>query len=100
MLKNAYFFKKKKKKKTVKIASASGASPPNPIVVTPAYYYKFIKLFLSLNAGYYPTNKRKIVAVNVLFASFILLHLFFTSNSIFYVDGGCKIFLALGSRVP
>jgi len=35
------------------------------------------------------------------FASFVLLHLFFTSNSVVFVDGGgARMFLAPGRKVP
>jgi len=50
-------------------------------------------LFLAENAVYYPEKKTN-------FASSKFLQLFFTSNSVVFVDRGAKIFLALGRWVP
>jgi len=51
------------------------------------------------------SSKKKITTVQFLsysfaFVSFALLHLFFTLNFIVFVDGGARMFLALGRRVP
>jgi len=75
-------------KKTVKISTASGALPPEP-------------LFTSHGCGFFAlkeekNNYNKCSA----FASFAILHLFFTLNSVVFVDVGARIFLAPGRRVP
>jgi len=90
--------------KNCKIASASGTPPPNhrlspaagelrprPQRFFSAYYYNVIEFdfsvkirFSSLKNG--PNNYR----ICSTFASSAVLHLFFTSNSVDFVDGGRK----------
>jgi len=63
-------------------------------VVTSAFCYNFVQSFLALNA-FYPSYMVNITAVNVLLVFLLLtrfLHLFFTSNSIVFVDRGRKNF--------
>jgi len=92
MLKNAYFYEK-----SVKIASTLGAPPPNPRlpprpqVVTPAYCYNFVEYFSSAKCGLLSLEKEKNnYSKCSAFAFFALLHLFFTSNSVVFVDGERK----------
>jgi len=84
-----------KKKLTVKIAStpnsrlppAGGGSAPRP----PRYYFRMLlKLcrdrFKAVNSSTFYYLKR--TAINVMLASSALLRLFFTSNTVVFVDGG------------
>jgi len=46
-------------------------------------------------------KEEKITTVNVLLLLLSqFLHLFFTSKSVFFVDGAVRIFLGAGRRVP
>jgi len=100
MLKNAIFMEK-----SVKIASASGAlhpnprlppaaggSAPSPRVVTPASYcYNFVESVSSTKCVCNLQKKKKNNYIKCsAFASFALLHLLFTSNSVVCVDGERK----------
>jgi len=67
---------------------SSGGSSPDPRVVSPAYHYNFVQFVSSAKC------------VFSAFASSALLHLFFTSNSGAFVDGGRKNILAPGRRIP
>jgi len=58
--------------------SSSGA--PDPRVVTPAYYYNFVKFICSTKCGLLPSR--------TIFASSKFLHLFFTSNFVVFIDRG------------
>jgi len=101
--------------KNCKIASASGAQPPNPRllpaalcsasdtrVVTPAYYYNFTEFVSSAKCILRITFKEEKNSCKKwsAFAFSAFLHLFFTLNSLDFVDEGARIFLASGRRVP
>jgi len=55
-----------------------------------------------LNAFYYPKTRKNDCSKCSAFASFALLHLFFTSNSVIFVDGegAQKYFLPQGAGYP
>jgi len=92
MLKNAYFWRK-----IVTIASALGDPPPNPRLppgprcFAPSPFLAQIMRFITLKKNYSKCSA---------FAFSALLHLFFTSNSVFLLTEGARIFLAPGRRVP
>jgi len=69
-----------------------GVGPPDPRVVTSSYYYKFVESVSSdkciFSAQKEPSNYSKCCA----FTSFTLLHLYFNSNSVSFVEGGRKTF--------
>jgi len=56
-----------------------GDPPPDSHVVTPAYHYNFVKFISSTKVGLLPSKKNK-------FCIFQILQLFFTSNSVVFVD--------------
>jgi len=98
MLKNAFFGEKTRKFFS---ASWAGVPPPDPRIVTSAYYYNFVEFVSStkcilLRLKKETNNYSKYSA----FAFFALLHLFFNSNSVSFIEGGARIFLALGRKVP
>jgi len=109
MLKNAYFWEKNCKN----LLSIGGSAHETPLASggcrlspkTPALFLLLAittlsGLFLTFNAFLLPSNKQ-ISTVNVLLLLLsYFLHLFFTLNSIGFVDGGARIFLAPGHRVP
>jgi len=109
MLKIAYFWEK-----TVKIVSASGirpqtpvflrrlgAPPPDPRVVTPAYYYNFVKFVSSAKCILFRSEKNQVTTANVfVFASSGLLHLFFNSNSVSFLDVAQEYFLPQSAGYP
>jgi len=68
-----------------------GAPLPNPCVVIPTYYYNFVEFVSSIRYILFrskkkPSNYNKCSA----FASSALLHLFFNSNSVSFVERGRK----------
>jgi len=100
MLKNAYFLEKDVKK------SPQSRGPPEPSLTSGGWELRpqnsallfsptittLSSSVLALNSVYYFKRTN--------FASFNFLQLFFTSNSVVFVDRGAKIFLAPGRRVP
>jgi len=105
MLKNAYFLEKNCNNR-LSIGTPAclwwlGALPPDPRFVTPTCYNSFFEFVSSAKSVLLPSKINKTTTVNVLLL--LLLHfytLFFTSNSILFVDGGALIFLAPGRRYP
>jgi len=86
MLEDAYFLEK-----TINIASASGAPPSNLRLLSAAlrcYFCLLLQLcrvyFYTAKCGLLPLKKNKITTVNVLLL--LLLHLFFTLNSVVFID--------------
>jgi len=79
-----------------------GLRPQTPALLLLPTITTLSSLFLVLNA-FYSAQKKQVTTANVLsaFASSALLHLFFNSNSVTFVEeeGGAKIFLAPGRRV-
>jgi len=68
---------------------AAEASPPDPRFITTTYCNNYIKFGLRIINII--LKKSKITTENVLiFASSVLLHLIFTSNSVVFVDGRRK----------
>jgi len=98
--------------KNVKITSVSGASPPDPRfppaapppdppLISPVYYCKSVGFISSAKCVLFSSKKNKITTVNVLLLLLPQLsHLFFISNSVVFVEGGTRIFLAPERRVP
>jgi len=88
--------------KNCKNRLSDGGSPPsNPSVMTLTYYYNLVVFISSeLNAFYYQKKEQNNCRKFSAFASPALFHLFFTSNSVGFVDGGARIFLTPGRRVP
>jgi len=89
-LKNAYFLKQNRFSVEGSASESSFASVDWRLrsrIVTPTYYYNFVEFVSTsvLNAFHYP---KKVSAVNGLFLLLLhILHLFFTSNSVVFVDG-------------
>jgi len=94
MLKNAYFLEKDVKNRLSVGGSAPESPfafggwglrspPPDPRVVTPAYYYNFVKFISNTKFGLLPSKRTN-------FASSKFLQLFFISNSVVFVDKGRK----------
>jgi len=109
MLKNASFWEKNCKSRLRVEGSApeppfaSGGWEPRPqtsALLLPHTITTLLSLFLMLNAFYSAEKETSNYYKCSAFASSALLHLFFNSNSVSFVEGGARIFLAPGSRVP
>jgi len=100
---------------TVKFFSASGLRPSNPCLPStaggsaprpPRCYSRLLlqtlySSILTHHAFYCSLKEEIITIVNVLLLLLShFLHLFFTLNSVVCVEGGARIFLAPGRRVP
>jgi len=74
------------------LASGSwGLCPQTPTLLLLLTIVNLSSTFLALNAFYYPQKNNNIITVNVLLLLLPqLLHLFFISNSIVFVDGRRK----------
>jgi len=94
LLKNKnYFLKNSKNRLSVEPLFASGGwgLRPRPRIITPVYYYNFVEFIPSDKSDFYPLQKKQNnYSKCSAFASSILFHLFFTSNSVVFVDGGYK----------
>jgi len=99
MLKNAYFLGKYCKHhlnvgglrpRTPVYLRRLGAPPSDPRVVTPAYYYNFVEFVSSVKCILFRSKKTSNYRKYSAFASSALLHLFFNSNSVIFVEGGRK----------
>jgi len=70
MLKNAYFLEKDVKNRL----SVGGPAPEPPLadphVVTPAYYYNFVKFIFSTKCGLLPSKKEQILLFQIFAAIF------------------------------
>jgi len=79
MLKNAYFLEKDVKNRlsfggrTPAGLRRLGAEPPDPRVVTPAYYYNFVKFISSTKCGLLPWKKNNFCIFQI-FAAIFHLH--------------------------
>jgi len=93
--KYAYYGKKHKNCFSVRPPLASSA---RPLCCYSCLLLQLCQVFFSTKCVLLPTKKKKITTVNVLLL--LLLHLFLTSNSVVFVDGDTRIFLAPGCRVP
>jgi len=72
-------------------ASGGWDLPPDPHVVTPAYYYNFVEIVSSAKMRFITLLKdQNNYSIRSAFASSALMHLFFTSNSVVFVDGESK----------
>jgi len=67
-----------------RLSQRQGRRPQDPRVDTSAYYYNFVEFIsiLAQNAFYYPQQRANLLL--------LLPHLFLTSNSVVFVDGGRK----------
>jgi len=92
MLKNMYFLR------NTKIAAASGGQT-SALLLSPAVSI-LSGPFLALNAFCYYRKSTKQLQYTFPFASSALLHLFSTLDSVVFVGGGARVFLALGRKVP
>jgi len=82
MLKNAYFWGESCKNRL-----RFGGSDPS--VLTPACYYNFVEFVSSAKCIFFRSKKKQITTANIL--PLLLLHLFFNSISVSFVEGGRKI---------
>jgi len=89
MLKNVYFLGK-----NVKIVLAGklfkSAPPPDSRFVTPAYYYNFVEFVCIAKCTLLFKQEPSNSSICSAFASSALLHLFFNSNSVSFVEGERK----------
>jgi len=75
--------------------------PQTPKMLLPPAITTLSSSSLTHNTLYCPLKEEKITTVNVLLLLLShFLNLFITLNSVDFVEGGAKILLALGRRVP
>jgi len=97
MLKNTYFYEKCKNRlgvggfdpETPLASGVWGQSPQTSTLLLQPIVTTLSSSFLALNAFYYLKKNNNCSKCSA-FASFALLHLFFTSNSVVFVDRGRK----------
>jgi len=98
MLKNAYFYEKKGKNRLsvggmrpqtpVDLRRLGGSALRPPHWLLPPNVTTLSSSFLALNAFYYIQKRKNNYSTSSAFVSFAILHLFFTSYSVVFVDGG------------
>jgi len=69
--------------------AVGGSAPNSRVVVTPACYCNFVEFVSCAKCVLLSSKRNKLTTVNALFLLLPhFLHLFFTSSSVFFVDGG------------
>jgi len=88
MFKNVHFFEKTCKNRFKVGGSASETHTQTTALLLLSPISSLSSVFLTLNLFYYPETRKNDHSKCSSFSSFTLLHLFFTSNTVIFVDVG------------